>query len=80
MEAIEETRRRYEADLLALPNVTGVGIGEQDGKPVIKVLVTEKVSQSTLEPGERLPESIEGWRVVVEEVGQLAAEQTEEEK
>ena len=40
--AIAEAKARHEAELLALPNVTGVGIGERDGKPVIKVFVTEK--------------------------------------
>jgi hypothetical protein len=35
---IEAVRRKHEATLMSLPNVVGVGIGERDGKPVLKVL------------------------------------------
>jgi hypothetical protein len=70
---IDEAKRRHEDELLDLPNVTGVGIGERGGKPVIKVFVTEQVLES------RVPASIEGYEVDVEEIGVIQAESAEEE-
>lgn len=75
---IVEVQARHEGELLALPNVTGVGIGEREGKPVIKVFVTGKVPESTLAPDERVPASLEGYEVDVEEIGIIEAQATEE--
>jgi hypothetical protein len=71
---IDEARSRHEAALLELPNVTGVAIGERAGKPVIKVFVTEKVPESSLAPEERVPASLEGYEVDVEEIGFIEAQ------
>jgi hypothetical protein len=71
---IDEVRSRHEAALLELPNVTGVGIGERAGRPVIKVFVTEKVPESSLAPHERVPASLDGHEVDVEEIGFIEAE------
>jgi hypothetical protein len=71
---IEEARRRHENELLALPNVTGVGIGERAGEPVIKVFVARKVPESELGPGERVPSSLDGHPVDVDEIGVVEAE------
>lgn len=71
---IAEVQARHEAELFSLPNVRGVGIGERAGKPVIKVLVERKVPASTLAPGERVPESLEGFEVDVEEIGEIEAQ------
>ncbi|MGH3031431.1 MAG: hypothetical protein ACRDNE_11865 [Gaiellaceae bacterium] len=71
---IEETRRRHEDELLARPNVTGVGIGERAGQAVIKVFVDRKVPASELEPEERVPGSLDGHPVDVEEIGVVEAE------
>ncbi len=75
---IDEAKRRHENEFLALPNVAGVGIGERGGKPVIKVFVTEKVPESMLAAEERVPASLEGYEVDVEEIGVVEAEATEE--
>jgi hypothetical protein len=72
--AIDEAKARHEAELLALPNVTGVGIGERAGKPVIKVFVTEKVPESELAPDERVPSSLDGHEVDVEAIGIVEAQ------
>jgi hypothetical protein len=72
--AIAEAMSRHEQELLALPNVTGVGIGERAGRPVIKVFVAERVPESTLAPEERVPPSVEGYEVDVEEIGLIEAE------
>jgi hypothetical protein len=76
---IDEAKRRHEDELLELPNVAGVAIGERGGKPVIKVFVTEQVRESMLAPRERVPASLEGYEVDVEEIGVILAEATEEE-
>lgn len=70
---IAETKGRHEAELLTLPNVTGVGIGERAGKPVIKVFVTERVPESALAPEHRVPEHLDGFEVDVEEIGDIRA-------
>ncbi len=76
--SIAEVKARHEGELLALPNVTGVGIGEREGRPVIKVFVTEKVPESLLRPDERVPASLEGYEVDVEEIGVIQAQAREE--
>lgn len=72
--AIAEVKARHEADLLALSNVTGVGIGERDGKPVIQVFVTEKLPETNLAPEERVPASLDGYEVDVEAIGFVEAQ------
>lgn len=74
--SIEEAKSRHEAELLSLPNVTAVGIGERAGKPVIKVFVTKKVPASQLAPEARVPSSLEGYEVDVDEIGVVEAQQT----
>lgn len=71
---IAEVQARHEAELFALPNVKGVGIGERAGRPVIKVWVERKVRQSLLAPEERVPASLEGFEVDVEEIGDIEAQ------
>jgi hypothetical protein len=71
---IAETKARHENELLALPNVTGLGIGERAGRPVIKVFVTEKVPESMLAPAERVPTSLDGYEVDVEAIGSIEAQ------
>ena len=56
-------------ELLRLPNVTGVGIGERGGKRVIKVFVTHKVPESTLQQEDVVPKLIDGHETDVEEIG-----------
>ena len=70
---IEHVRRDHEQELMALPNVVGVAIGERAGRPVIKVLVTRKLPLSELRPEEVVPEAIDGWESDVEEVGVVTA-------
>jgi hypothetical protein len=74
--SIAEAKSRHEAELLGLPNVIGVGIGERAGKPVIKVFVTEKVPASQLAPEEQVPSSLDGHEVDVEAIGLVEAQQS----
>jgi hypothetical protein len=72
-QTISDAKAHHEGELLALPNVTGVGIGERAGKPVIKVYVSRKVPESMLSPDDRVPASLEGFEVDVEEIGFVEA-------
>lgn len=66
---IEKVLGKHEAELMSLPNVVGVGKGEKDGKAVIQVLVTYKVSRESLKPDQVIPQQLEGYEVSVEEIG-----------
>lgn len=72
--SIESMKAKYEEQLMQLPNVTGVGIGEKGGKKVIKVFVTHKVPKSALQPQEIVSKTLEGCETDVEEVGIVAAQ------
>jgi len=71
---IEAVKRKCEEQVMRLPNVTGVGIGEKAGKPVIKVFVTHKVPESTLQPQWVVPKTLEGYETDVEEIGVVMAQ------
>jgi hypothetical protein len=73
MADIEDVRRRHEDELMALPNVVGVGIGEKDGQPTIRVLVSRKVPSNTLRPDQLVPPILEGFKTDVLEAGSPAA-------
>lgn len=75
---IAEALRRHEDDLLSLPNVNGVGIGEREGKTVIKVFVTQKVPEASLAPEDLVPASLDGHEVDVEEIGVIEAQSEEQ--
>ena len=72
--SIEPVKRKYEEQLMRLPNVTGVGIGEKAGKEIIKVFVTHKVPLSALQPQEVIPKMLEGYETDVEEIGVVMAQ------
>jgi hypothetical protein len=71
---IKDVRQKYEEQLMQLPNVVGVGIGEKAGNQVIKVLVTHKVAKSALQPQEIIPKILEGYETDIEEVGVVTAQ------
>ena len=72
--SIEPVKRKHEEQLMRLPNVTGVGIGEKAGKEIIKVFVTHKVPLSALQPQEVIPKMLEGYETDVEEIGVVMAQ------
>lgn len=72
---IAAMRQKYEEQLMRLPNVTGVGIGEKAGKVVVKVFVTHKVPESALQAQEVVPKTLEeGVETDVEEIGVVTAQ------
>lgn len=66
---IEDVQRRHEQQLMAIPGVTAIGIGEENGQPVIKVFV----KQRTEELNKQLPQQLEGFKVKVEVSGEIRA-------
>ena len=68
---LETVKSKYEEHLMKLPNVMGVSIGEKGGKKVIKVFVTRKLPESSLRSEEIIPETLEGFEVDVEEIGNV---------
>jgi hypothetical protein len=58
--SINDVRTKYEKQLMNLPNVTGVGQGEKEGKEVIIVFVKQKVPEAALRPEEIVPQRLEG--------------------
>jgi len=72
-EEIDVVRRRHEATLLDLPNVVGVGIGERDGLPVLKVFVRRKLPPEQLGRDAVVPPTLDGWETDVEEIGEVIA-------
>lgn len=55
--------------LLSLPGVVGVGRGECDGQPCIKVMVLQKTEELTALIGD----SVEGFRIEIIESGEIRA-------
>jgi hypothetical protein len=77
--SIQSVKRKFEDQLLRLPNVTGVGIGDREGREVLKVFVSQKVPESDLKSNEIIPEVLDGYETDVEEIGYVTA-QTKEKK
>lgn len=67
----QAVKARYQSQLLAKPNVVSVGIGRRTGgtDPVIIVSVTQKVPLAELSDRGRVPQSLDGITVQVEEIG-----------
>lgn len=60
----------HEAELMALPGVVGVAVGESEGKPCLLVYV----EQLTPELKAKLPADLEGYKVEIEESGPIFAQ------
>jgi hypothetical protein len=56
-------------ELMALPGVVGVYVGEKNGTPCIKVMVIEE----TPELKQRIPRQLEGHPVVIDVTGEIKA-------
>jgi len=66
---IEDVLKEHTDELMSLPGVVGTGQGLCDGNPCIKIFVMEL----TPELEEKIPKSINGYKVVVEATGQFQA-------
>ena len=66
---IKEVLRDHARALLSIPGVVGSGEGLCEGEPCIKVFVIRK----TPELEQEIPAILGGYRVVVEETGEIKA-------
>lgn len=66
---IEDVLKQHTDELMSIPGVIGTAQGVCDGKPCIKVYVKEK----TPEIEQKIPGSIEGYPVSIEETGEIRA-------
>ena len=75
---VAAVQRQYSDALMALANVTGVGIGERAGRSVIQVLVERKLPVEQLRTEDVVPSELDGWETDVVEVGRPVALDREE--
>lgn len=67
---IEAVQGSHSDSLMRIPGVIGTGIGLCDGTPCIKVLVV----RATPEIRKAIPDSLEGYRVTLDETGTVKAQ------
>jgi len=68
MKSAEEVQRDHEAAWMALPNIIGVGVGEQDGRPCLMVFASSPHAEH-----EKIPAVVEGYAVKVVVTGSVEA-------
>lgn len=66
---IHEIREKYESEIMAIPGVTGIGIGDHDRAPGLAIKVY--VDRLTPELEMRIPSELEGYPVNTEKTGEL---------
>lgn len=80
-EEVRDVKEAHKEEILAKPNVVGVGIGLRESRGrrtdevVVVALVREKVPRAALEPAALVPREVSGVRTDVLEVGDLRAQQ-----
>lgn len=67
--AIEEVLKAHTGQLMSIPGVVGTAQGLCSGRPCIRVFVIKK----SAELERMIPDTIEGYLVVVEESGEFKA-------
>ena len=68
-EPIEEVLKEYTSKLMSISGVVGTAQGLCSGQPCIKVFV----SKMTAELEQRIPKTLKGYPVVIQETGKLKA-------
>jgi len=66
---IKTVLQEHTDELMALPGVVGTGLGQCQGEPCIKVFIAAK----TPDLQEKIPATLDGYQVVVEETGMFRA-------
>lgn len=66
---IEQVFDRHHDQIMAIPGVTGLGIGDKNGQPAIIIMVR----QFSPDLRARLPRALEGHPVIVEQSGEIIA-------
>ncbi len=68
-EGIRQVLERQREALMRRSGAVGVGIGQRDGKPAIVFMVKKKTPETLA----NLPREIEGYPLLIEEVGEVVA-------
>lgn len=68
--SIDKTIERHSAELLEISGVVGVAEGIAEGRPVVQILVVRRTPALVA----RLPQTLDGHRVVVVETGEIRAQ------
>ena len=66
-QTIEQVKEKYESELMAIDGVVGVGIGECEGKPCMKVFL----ENDSPELKARIPKQLDGFKVDTEVTGPI---------
>lgn len=69
---IDSVLRDHLPEWMAVPGVVGAGVGEYEGRPCIKLLLSRRVEE--LRP--MIPSPVEGYEVLLEETGEFRALET----
>ncbi len=69
VKTIVEVLKEHTEELMSIPGVVGIGQGLCNGKPCIKIFVIEK----TPELAQKIPDNLEGYKVMIEETGEIRA-------
>jgi hypothetical protein len=69
--SVYEVKAEHELDILKMPGVTGIGIGQSDSKAGLAIKIY--VERLTPELKKRLPTHLEGYPVVTEATGEFRA-------
>lgn len=73
---VKEVMEDHAGKLISIPEVTAVAVSElEDGTPCIKILIIEESAEIRAE----LPDSLEGYPVVVEVSGRIEAKEAKSE-
>jgi len=65
---ISEVKRKYSPKIMKIPNVNGIGIERSNtGDKIIKVFVEKLTDELNM----RIPKELEGYKVEIEEVGEV---------
>jgi hypothetical protein len=66
---IEEVLKEHTGELMSIPGVVGAGQSLCNGQPCIKVFVSKK----TVDLQKKIPKTLEGYPVVIQETGRFKA-------
>ena len=78
-EQAREVKQRYEAQLMGLANVVGIGVGlrqkggEFTNEIALIVMVKQKLEEGEMNPEDIVPAELDGVTIDVQQVGEIHA-------
>jgi hypothetical protein len=71
LSTVDQVKEKYAPEIMAIPGVTGIGIGNSDRKTGLAIKVY--VERMTPELKRRIPAELEGYPVIAETTGEFRA-------